>query len=195
MHTVWIGLKPEDIEWYFSGGGNVITTPMRQFSRYNSDGQKICRWFLCSQKPKHPYREFCGEECSIKFENWYWRMYETYFSWNAVKHFVWKRDEGKCQICSIELIDNGNPWGPKSPEYDHIIEKYTAMFELNYEPQSFAYLRDILLNRANVRLLCHPCHRKITGQFNSKRWEKIRKIKAATPKPMQEQLLKYLEVG
>lgn len=170
VHTCWVGPRPDELHIYIQG--RHVSIPMGQFSRYDNPkepktSEKICRWFFCKNRPAYPFREYCSQECKDKFESWYWRMYWAYFSWEQVKTDVFKRDKGRCTMCKRKLDREAPPQTETAAEFDHILPEIVAIEKLKLP--FWQYVRMVLLNRSNVRTLCHPCHKKVTAAFNSKR--------------------------
>jgi 5-methylcytosine-specific restriction endonuclease McrA len=87
-------------------------------------------------------RKFCSEKCA--------RDFSAQFFWGMMRHRVFERDKGACQICGTETQMIGF-------DVDHIVplvEGGTNAME-------------------NLRILCRPCHlnetKKLRARLSAKR--------------------------
>lgn len=112
---------------------------------------------------------WCSTPCKKKFDP-FW-----------VKQAVWKRDNGICQICKQPVTrrhdrryNHALSWEENRAaqrearkmrgEYDHVIaHKDGGHFVVE-----------------NIRLLCHPCHAKRSGE-QRKAWNKAKKLAKSNP--------------
>src|SRR5437867_4142712 len=68
---------------------------IREFDKFDSMGNTICRNTGCQNLIKYPFRKYCSKECNKQFEKWYYHN----FYWDRVRSDIFKRDNFTCQIC------------------------------------------------------------------------------------------------
>lgn len=130
------------------------SVPPAWFNRYDTHGKKLCRWPDCDKYPQYPLRLYCGDEHQTKWNDWY---YDNY-TWDGVRESVFERDNKTCQRCGKKEWNNG------LLECDHI--KQVAVIEqYGYVYYNLKAFKEYLYNKDNLRTLCMPCHRIVTGEF------------------------------
>jgi 5-methylcytosine-specific restriction enzyme A len=128
----------------------------------NERGEPICRW--CRGALRWPRRTFCGEPC---VHEWRIRSSPAY-----VREQVWKRDQGVCQRCRVNIRALDREWRRLEParagrralgiwrrmrprwEADHILPVADGGGECGLE---------------NYRLLCRACHLTVTLEWRGRR--------------------------
>jgi 5-methylcytosine-specific restriction endonuclease McrA len=105
----------------------------------NELGKPICRW--CRGAVVYPRRTFCSDAC---VHEWRIRSSPEY-----VREQVKKRDKGVCRLCGVNVVTSRRKW-----EADHIIPVADGGGECGLE---------------NYRLLCRPCHLRITLDWRASR--------------------------
>ena len=138
----------------------------------NEVGEPICRW--CRSPVVAPRRTFCSEPCvhewKIRSSPWY------------VRREVKKRDKGICRLCGLNVIKAHREWSRSKPaasdraarkrwravrplwEADHIVPVADGGGECGLE---------------NYRLLCRPCHVRVTLEWRARRSEALANSKPA----------------
>ena len=102
-------------------------------------GAPICRW--CRGPVVRPRRTFCSESC---VHEWKIRSSPDY-----VRGEVKKRDKGICRLCGVNVVKARRKW-----EADHIVPVADGGGECGLD---------------NYRLLCRPCHLRITLAWRASR--------------------------
>jgi hypothetical protein len=54
---------------------------IREFDKFDDNGDIICRNTGCENLIKSPFRKYCSKECSKQFEKWYYHN----FYWDRVR--------------------------------------------------------------------------------------------------------------
>ena len=140
----------------------VVTADQWGIPERDAAGNPICRW--CRAPVARPRRTFCSDACvhewKIRSSPWY------------VRREVKKRDKGICRLCGFDVLKAHREWGRRKPpatdraarrtwraerprwEADHIVPVADGGGECGLE---------------NYRLLCRPCHVKVTLAWRSQR--------------------------
>ena len=140
----------------------VVTADQWGVPERDAEGKPICRW--CRGPVARPRRTFCSDPCvhewKIRSSPWY------------VRREVKKRDKGICRLCGWNVIKAHREWTKAKPpaanrvarrawraerprwEADHIIPVADGGGECGLE---------------NYRLLCRPCHVKVTLTWRARR--------------------------
>ena len=140
----------------------VVTADQWGIPERDAQGKAICRW--CRGPVAPPRRTFCGEACvhewKIRSSPWY------------VRREVKKRDKGVCRLCGLDVLTAHREWGRRKPpagdraarrqwraerprwEADHIVPVADGGGECGLE---------------NYRLLCRPCHIRVTQSWRTQR--------------------------
>ena len=79
----------------------------------------------------------------------------------------------RCRLCKADLRDlsrrvqNGMPSDQMYRfEFDHIIPISVALDKKGYK-KDYKFVKEILHNRDNIRLLCFGCHKMLTAKLTS----------------------------
>jgi len=73
---------------------------IREFDKFDDNGDIICRNTGCDNLIKSPFRKYCSKECNKQFEKWYYHN----FYWDRVRSDIFKRDNYTCQNSCIVMI-------------------------------------------------------------------------------------------
>ena len=125
-------------------------------------GAPICRW--CRGPVAPPRRTFCGDACvhewKIRSSPWY------------VRREVKKRDKGTCRLCGLNVVKAHREWTrAKPPVTDRAARKRWRAERPRWEADHIVPVADGggECGLDNYRLLCRPCHVKVTLDWRAKR--------------------------
>jgi 5-methylcytosine-specific restriction enzyme A len=154
--------SPADIPGVSTSRQRVVAADQWGKPDRNAAGEPICRW--CRGPVTPPRRTFCGDACvhewKIRSSPWY------------VRREVKKRDKGICRLCGLNVVKAHREWTRAKPavadraarrrwradrprwEADHIVPVADGGGECGLE---------------NYRLLCRPCHVRVTLDWRARR--------------------------
>lgn len=143
---------------------------IKEFDKYNEQGELICRNNECSNKVNSPYKKYCSKKCSMVFLKWYY----SNFYWKSIRNNVLKRDNYTCQICGIKLHKKKKFNKDKKNwlECDHIIPKsYYLILGYRFDTleNKVKTILELIHNKNNLRTLCSVCHKKITVEYRKQK--------------------------
>jgi 5-methylcytosine-specific restriction protein A len=125
-------------------------------------GRPVCRW--CRGIVQRPRRTFCSDACvhewKIRSSPWY------------VRQQVKKRDKGTCQLCGFNVIKAHREWTrSKPPASDRTARKAWRAARPRWEADHIVPVADGggECGLENYRLLCRPCHVKVTLEWRASR--------------------------
>jgi 5-methylcytosine-specific restriction endonuclease McrA len=125
-------------------------------------GRAICRW--CRTPVQPPRRTFCSDACvhewKIRSSPWY------------VRQQVKKRDKGTCRLCGFNVVKAHREWTrSKPPASDRAARKAWRAVRPRWEADHIVPVADGggECGLENYRLLCRPCHVKVTLQWRAER--------------------------
>ena len=139
---------------------------IREFDKFDSTGNTICRNTGCQNLIKYPFRKYCSKECNKQFEKWYYHN----FYWDRVRSDIFKRDNFTCQICRKKYPYTFRRKFARSRglECDHIVPR-SLYKKLGYRFDSLENkvktITEFLHNHDNLRTLCNECHKRVTKQY------------------------------
>jgi 5-methylcytosine-specific restriction protein A len=140
----------------------VVTADQWGIPERNADGNAICRW--CRSPVAPPRRTFCGEACvhewKIRSSPWY------------VRREVKKRDKGICRLCGLNVLEAHREWGRrKPPATDRAARRQWRAERPRWEADHIVPVADGggECGLENYRLLCRPCHVRVTGAWRTTR--------------------------
>ncbi len=149
---------------------NKFILYIKEFDKFDTDGNPICRNNNCFNKVCKPFRKYCSRKCSREFSKWY----NSNFYWRNIRNSVLKRDNYTCQICGIRLHKkkrnnkNTNNW----LECDHIIPKsYFSYLGYSFDSleNKIKTILEFLHNKDNLRTLCSICHKQVTSGYKKQK--------------------------
>jgi 5-methylcytosine-specific restriction endonuclease McrA len=128
----------------------------------DAQGNVVCRW--CRGPVARPRRTFCGDACvhewKIRSSPWY------------VRREVKKRDKGICQLCGTNVVKAHRAWTrAKPPAGDRAARKAWRAARPRWEADHIVPVADGggECGLENYRLLCRPCHVRVTGEWRLRR--------------------------
>lgn len=149
-------------------------TPMQ----YDEHGNPLCRW--CKQVVKPPKLTFCSKNC---VHEWKLRSSTTY-----LRKCIVRRDKGICADCGVNCLPITRGFkrpmrGETRAEWKRRVATLRKRYGIPKHRTTFydvdhilpvaegggAMISDLM---SNCRLLCIPCHRKVTSAFATKRAKK-----------------------
>lgn len=139
---------------------------IREFDKFDSMGNTICRNTGCQNLIKYPFRKYCSKECNKQFEKWYYHN----FYWDRVRSDIFKRDNYTCQICRKKYPYTYRKKFARSYrlECDHITPR-SLYKKLGYRFDSLdnkiKTITEFLHSHDNLRTLCKECHKKVTKKY------------------------------
>lgn len=128
----------------------------------NEAGEPICRW--CRGPVARPRRTFCGEAC---VHEWKIRSSPYY-----VRQQVKKRDKGTCRLCGFNVVKAHREWTRgKPPAGDRAARKVWRAARPRWEADHIVPVADGggECGLENYRLLCRPCHLRVTLDWRVQR--------------------------
>ena len=132
----------------------------------NEVGEPICRW--CRSPVVAPRRTFCSEPCvhewKIRSSPWY------------VRREVKKRDKGICRLCGLNVIKAHREWSRSKPAgSDRAARKRWRAARPLWEADHIVPVADGggECGLDNYRLLCRPCHVRVTLEWRARRSEAL----------------------
>jgi 5-methylcytosine-specific restriction endonuclease McrA len=130
---------------------------------------------------KPPRRTFCGEACvhewKIRSSPWY------------VRREVKKRDKGVCRLCGLNVIKAHREWRrAQPPTSDRKARKSWRAARPRWEADHIVPVADGggECGLENYRLLCRPCHVRVTLEWRANR---VSSINAVTDSPSRRPAL------
>ncbi|MEO7405587.1 MAG: HNH endonuclease signature motif containing protein [Vicinamibacterales bacterium] len=128
----------------------------------NEAGQPVCRW--CKGAVARPRRTFCSDPCvhewKIRSSPWY------------VRRAVKKRDKGICRLCGFNVVKAHREWTrAKPPAKDRAARKLWRAARPRWEADHIIPVADGggECGLENYRLLCRPCHVRVTVAWRALR--------------------------
>jgi 5-methylcytosine-specific restriction protein A len=125
-------------------------------------GAPVCRW--CRGPVVAPRRTFCGDACvhewKIRSSPWY------------VRREVKKRDKGTCRICGLNVVKAHREWTrAKPPATDRAARPRWRAARPQWEADHIVPVADGggECGLDNYRLLCRPCHLRVTLEWRARR--------------------------
>jgi 5-methylcytosine-specific restriction protein A len=125
-------------------------------------GAPVCRW--CRGPVVAPRRTFCGDACvhewKIRSSPWY------------VRREVKKRDKGTCRICGLNVVKAHREWTrAKPPATDRAARQRWRAERPQWEADHIVPVADGggECGLDNYRLLCRPCHLRVTLEWRARR--------------------------
>ncbi|TLX66983.1 MAG: HNH endonuclease [Thaumarchaeota archaeon] len=139
---------------------------IREFDKFDSMGNSICRNTGCQNLVKYPFRKYCSKGCSKQFEKWYYHN----FYWERVRSDIFKRDNYTCQICRKKYPYTYRKKFARSKrlECDHIIPRslYKELgFRFDSLDNKIKTITEFLHSHDNLRTLCKECHKGVTKEY------------------------------
>jgi 5-methylcytosine-specific restriction endonuclease McrA len=141
---------------------HVVTADQWGVPERDVEGKPICRW--CRGPVKPPRRTFCGEACvhewKIRSSPWY------------VRREVKKRDKGTCRLCGLNVVKAHREWTrSKPPVTDRAARRAWRAERPRWEADHIVPVADGggECGLDNYRLLCRPCHVKVTLAWRAQR--------------------------
>ena len=126
------------------------------------EGRAICRW--CRNIVVPPRRTFCSDACvhewKIRSSPWY------------VRREVKKRDKGICRLCGTNVIKAHREWSrQKPPATDRKARRQWRAARPRWEADHIVPVADGggECGLENYRLLCRPCHVRVTVNWRTQR--------------------------
>ena len=140
----------------------VVTADQWGKPERDHTGAPVCRW--CRGPVAPPRRTFCGEACvhewKIRSSPWY------------VRREVKKRDKGICRLCGLNVVKTHREWTrAKPPATDRAARKRWRAERPRWEADHIVPVADGggECGLDNYRLLCRPCHLRVTLEWRAKR--------------------------
>ena len=140
----------------------VVTADQWGKPERDQSGAPVCRW--CRGPVAPPRRTFCGEACvhewKIRSSPWY------------VRREVKKRDKGTCRLCGLNVVKAHREWTrAKPPVTDRAARKRWRAARPLWEADHIVPVADGggECGLDNYRLLCRPCHLRVTLEWRAKR--------------------------
>ena len=140
----------------------VVTADQWGKPERDQTGAPICRW--CRGPVAAPRRTFCGDACvhewKIRSSPWY------------VRREVKKRDKGTCRLCGLNVVKAHREWTrAKPPATDRAARKRWRGERPRWEADHIVPVADGggECGLENYRLLCRPCHLRVTLDWRAKR--------------------------
>jgi 5-methylcytosine-specific restriction endonuclease McrA len=140
----------------------VVTADQWGVPERDAQGNVVCRW--CRGPVTPPRRTFCGDACvhewKIRSSPWY------------VRREVKKRDKGICRLCGTNVVKAHREWTrSKPPAADRKARKAWRAARPRWEADHIVPVADGggECGLENYRLLCRPCHVRVTLEWRSTR--------------------------
>src|SRR5947207_1371264 len=140
----------------------VVTADQWGKPERDQAGAPICRW--CRGPVTPPRRTFCGDACvhewKIRSSPWY------------VRREVKKRDKGTCRLCGLNVVKAHREWTrAKPPASDRAARKAWRAARPRWEADHIVPVADGggECGLDNYRLLCRPCHVRVTLEWRAAR--------------------------
>jgi len=140
----------------------VVTADQWGKPERDAAGAAICRW--CRRPVAPPRRTFCGDACvhewKIRSSPWY------------VRREVKKRDKGICRLCGLNVLKAHREWGRrKPPAADRAARRQWRAERPRWEADHIVPVADGggECGLDNYRLLCRPCHVRVTVAWRTNR--------------------------
>jgi 5-methylcytosine-specific restriction enzyme A len=140
----------------------VVTADQWGKPERDAAGAPICRW--CRGPVAPPRRTFCGDACvhewKIRSSPWY------------VRREVKKRDKGICRLCGLNVVKAHREWTRgKPPVTDRAARKRWRAARPRWEADHIVPVADGggECGLDNYRLLCRPCHLRVTLEWRARR--------------------------
>jgi 5-methylcytosine-specific restriction enzyme A len=140
----------------------VVTADQWGIPERDEQGRVVCRW--CRGPVAPPRRTFCGDACvhewKIRSSPWY------------VRREVKKRDKGICRLCGINVIKAHREWRRAQPPVsDRKARKAWRAARPRWEADHIVPVADGggECGLDNYRLLCRPCHVRVTAAWQADR--------------------------
>jgi 5-methylcytosine-specific restriction enzyme A len=124
----------------------------------NEAGEAVCRW--CKAVVHRPRRTFCSDAC---VHEWKLRSSPRY-----VRQQVWKRDEGVCRMCGVDVRAAERRWKrDRPPSIDRVARRRWRAARPRWEADHILPVADGggECGLENYRLLCRACHAAVTSQW------------------------------
>jgi len=139
---------------------------IREFDKFDSMGNSICRNTGCQNLVKYPFRKYCSKGCSKQFGKWYYHN----FYWERVRSDIFKRDNYTCQICRKKYPYTYRKKFARSKrlECDHIIPRslYKELgFRFDSLDNKIKTITEFLHSHDNLRTLCKECRKGVTKEY------------------------------
>lgn len=145
----------------------------------DASGRPVCRW--CRGPVQRPRRTFCSDGCvhewKIRSSPWY------------VRREVKKRDKGTCRLCGFNVVKAHREWTrSKPPVSDRAARKAWRRTRPRWEADHIVPVADGggECGLENYRLLCRPCHVRITVEWRARRRESITGRRPAAGEPTRQ---------
>lgn len=140
----------------------AVTADQWGIPERDASGQPVCRW--CRGPVARPRRTFCSDACvhewKIRSSPWY------------VRKQVKKRDKGTCQLCGFNVVKAHREWTrSKPPASDKLARKAWRAARPRWEADHIVPVADGggECGLENYRLLCKPCHLRVTLAWRAER--------------------------
>ena len=145
----------------------VVTADQWGKPERDATGHPVCRW--CRGPVAPPRRTFCGDPCvhewKIRSSPWY------------VRREVKKRDQGTCRLCGLNVVKAHREWTrAKPPVSDRAARKRWRAERPRWEADHIVPVADGggECGLDNYRLLCRPCHLRVTLDWRATRSTHLR---------------------
>ena len=142
----------------------MVTADQWGVPERNTEGDPVCRW--CKGLVIRPRRTFCSEGCvhewKIRSSPWY------------VRRQVKKRDKGICKLCGFNVVKAHREWTRSKPSAsDRAARKAWRAARPRWEADHIVPVADGggECGLENYRLLCRPCHVRVTVAWRAGRRE------------------------
>jgi 5-methylcytosine-specific restriction endonuclease McrA len=143
------------------------------------DGIRTCRWLPCSKPLSNRQVKWCSAECGgLAFATW---------DWSAARAAVYRRDQGRCAHCGLDCVhlqkllfwiefSSGHNWHKRTIDFRDA--KIELGLPTNYNAGDNVWEADhivalveggALCDLANLRTLCHWCHKVETKALAARR--------------------------
>jgi 5-methylcytosine-specific restriction endonuclease McrA len=151
----------------------VVTADQWGVPERNVAGEPVCRW--CKGTVARPRRTFCSDACvhewKIRSSPWY------------VRREVKKRDKGICRLCGFNVVKAHREWTRgKPPASDRGARKAWRAARPRWEADHIIPVADGggECGLDNYRLLCRPCHVRVTLAWRALRAPVVQTFRAAS---------------
>ena len=152
----------------------VVTADQWGVPDRNDAGEPVCRW--CKGSVTRPRRTFCSDPCvhewKIRSSPWY------------VRREVKRRDKGVCRMCGFNVVKAHREWTrSKPPGGDRPARKVWRATRPRWEADHIVPVADGggECGLENYRLLCRPCHVRVTVAWRAQRTGTVTVSKVTVP--------------
>jgi 5-methylcytosine-specific restriction enzyme A len=152
----------------------AVTADQWGIPERDAQGTVVCRW--CRGPVTPPRRTFCGDACvhqwKIRSSPWY------------VRREVKKRDKGVCRLCGLNVIKAHREWRRAQPPVaDRKARKAWRAARPRWEADHIVPVADGggECGLDNYRLLCRPCHIRVTVEWRAARATGLQRALSEAP--------------